>query len=49
MNMGPVFACLDRLREGRVAVEGPLNTQLLFEDLLVTLGEAFAAADGRQG
>lgn len=49
MNIGSVFACLDRLREGRAAIEGPLNTQLLLEDLLVALGEAFAAANGRQG
>ncbi|MCU0975690.1 MAG: DNA polymerase III subunit delta' [Steroidobacteraceae bacterium] len=48
-NMGPVFAFLDRLRAARAAVEGPLNTQLLLEDLLVAMGEAFAAAQGRTG
>jgi DNA polymerase-3 subunit delta' len=48
-NMGPVFAFLERLRAARAAVEGPLNTQLLLEDVLVDMGEAFAAAQGRTG
>lgn len=43
MNIGAVFACLDRLRDARAALEGPLNVQLLLEDVLVGLGEAFAA------
>jgi DNA polymerase III subunit delta' len=48
-NMGPVFAFLDQLRAARAAIEGPLNTQLLLEDLLVAMGEAFAAVQGRTG
>ena len=48
-NIGAVFAFLDRLRAARAAIEGPLNTQLLLEDLLVAMGEAFAAARGRTG
>ena len=48
-NMGPVFAFLDQLRAARSAIEGPLNTQLLLEDLLVAMGEAFAAVQGRTG
>lgn len=48
-NIGPVFAFLDRLRAARTAIEGPLNTQLVLEDLLVAMGEAFAAALGRTG
>ncbi len=49
MNMGPVFEVLGRLREARAALEGPLNSQLLLEEQLVRLGEAFAAAAGRTG
>jgi DNA polymerase-3 subunit delta' len=49
MNIGPVFEFLDRLRDARAGLEGPLNAQLLLEDLLVALGETFAAAARRTG
>ena len=49
MNTRRVLAFHDQLREARAALAGPLNAQLLLEDLLVGLGEAFAAANRRQG
>lgn len=42
VNIRAAFTLLDRIRETRVALDGPLNTQLLFEDLLVNLTEALA-------
>jgi DNA polymerase III subunit delta' len=48
-NIPAVFAFLDRLREVRGALEGPLNTQLLLEDLLTALGETFATVTRRTG
>lgn len=45
LNMRSAFALLDRVRDARSLLEGSLNTQLLFEDLLTAFGEAFA---GRQ-
>ena len=48
-NIPAVFAFLDRLREVRGALEGPLNTLLLLEDLLTALGETFATVTRRTG
>ena len=42
VNIRAAFTLLDRVRETRAALDGPLNTQLLFEDLLVGLTEALA-------
>jgi DNA polymerase-3 subunit delta' len=41
-NMKAVFALLDRVRDARALLEGSLNTQLLFEDLLVGVVETLA-------
>ena len=38
-GQGPVLV---RVRETRLALDGPLNAQLLFEDLLVGIAEALA-------
>jgi len=48
-NIPAVFNFLDRLREARVALEGPLNSLLLLEDLLTRLGETFATLKRRTG
>lgn len=42
VNIRAAFTLLDRIRETRAALDGPLNAQLLFEDLLVGLTEALA-------
>lgn len=42
LNMRSAFALLDRVRDARSLLEGSLNTQLLFEDLLTAFGEALA-------
>lgn len=42
VNIRAAFALLEQVRETRVALDGPLNAQLLFEDLLVGLTEALA-------
>ncbi len=42
VNIRVAFLLLDRVREARAALEGPLNVQLLFEDLLVGISEALA-------
>ncbi len=42
VNIRAAFTLLDQVRETRAALDGPLNTQLLFEDLLVGLTEALA-------
>lgn len=42
LNIRAAFTLLDRTRETRAALDGPLNAQLLFEDLLVGLTEALA-------
>ena len=42
LNIRSAFALLDRVRDARALLEGSLNTQLLFEDLLTAFGEAFA-------
>jgi len=44
MNISTAFNLLDRIRAARAALETSLNTQLLFEDLLVGLAEARAGA-----
>lgn len=41
-NMKAVFALLDRVRDARALLDGSLNTQLLFEDLLVGVLETLA-------
>jgi hypothetical protein len=42
LNIRAAFALLDRLRDARALLEGSLNTQLMFEDLLVQLVETLA-------
>jgi DNA polymerase-3 subunit delta' len=42
LNMKAAFELLDRVREARTLQEGPVNSLLLFEDLLVGFAEAFA-------
>ena len=42
VNITAAFRLLDQTRESRTLLEGSLNTQLLFEDLLVGLAEAVA-------
>ena len=42
VNIQAAFTLLDRVRETRLALDGPLNAQLLFEDLLVGIAEALA-------
>lgn len=42
VNITAAFRLLDQTRETRRLLEGSLNTQLLFEDLLVGLAEAIA-------
>jgi len=42
VNITAAFRLLDQTREARKLLEGSLNTQLLFEDLLVGLAEAIA-------
>ncbi len=45
MNIRTAFKLLDRVRTARATLESSLNTQLLFEDLLVCLSEACAGRD----
>ena len=48
LNIKAAFALLDKLRDARALLEGSLNTQLMFEDLLVQLVESLAGrAAGR--
>jgi len=42
LNMKAAFGLLDRVREARALQEGPTNTLLVFEDLLVGFAEALA-------
>jgi hypothetical protein len=42
LNIRAAFTLLDRLRDARALLEGSLNTQLMFEDLLVQLVETLA-------
>lgn len=42
LNIRAAFALLDVVREARIALDGPLNVQLLFEHVLVSLAEALA-------
>jgi len=42
LNMRAAFALLDRVREARTLQEGPTNTLLVFEDLMVGFAEALA-------
>lgn len=42
LNIRSAFILLDRVRATRAALDGPLNAQLLFEDLLVGMTEALA-------
>ena len=42
LNIRAAFRLLDRLRDARALLEGSLNTQLMFEDLLVQLVETLA-------
>jgi len=46
VNITAAFRLLDQTREARTLLEGSLNTQLLFEDLLVRLAEALAGRSG---
>lgn len=48
LNIRAAFAMLDRLREARALLEGSLNTQLMFEDLLVQLVETLAGRTARR-
>jgi DNA polymerase-3 subunit delta' len=43
-NIRTAFALLERVRDARAQLEGPLNSLLLFEDLLVSFAEAFAGS-----
>lgn len=45
MNIRTAFKLLDSIRAARATLESSLNTQLLFEDLLVRLSEACAGRD----
>jgi DNA polymerase-3 subunit delta' len=45
LNMRAAFGLLDRVREARALLEGPANTLLMFEDLLVGFAEAFAGGN----
>ena len=45
LNMRAAFGLLDRVREARALLEGPANTLLLFEDLMVGFAEAFAGGN----
>ena len=42
LNMRAAFALLERVREARALQEGPANTLLVFEDLMVAFAEALA-------
>jgi len=42
LNIRAAFRLLDRLRDARALLEGSLNTQLMFEDLLVQLVDTLA-------
>ncbi len=46
VNITAAFRLLDQTREARKLLDGSLNTQLLFEDLLVGLAEALAGRSG---
>ncbi len=46
MNIRAAFNLLDRIRAARAVLETSLNTQLLFEDLMICLAEACAGRGG---